>query len=221
MQKTRGKLIVLEGLDGSGITTQAKLLAQYLENKKHCQVVSTSEPTQGPIGLLLRLILSGRLNLDGSTLKSDTLPNSAMALLFAADRLDHIHHIIQPKLEEGKIVICERYYLSSYAYQMDKDKKNLDWLRTINTHSLNPDLIIFLNVPLEICSQRRQTRSYQEIYEQNEILRRVAENYHYVISQLKKEIPIEEIDGNNSENDILQKIIGIIEHYFSNLFCNI
>jgi len=218
-KKNRGKFIVFEGLDGSGTSTQAKRLGQYLEHEKHWAVINTSEPTQGPMGLLLRLILSNRLTLDTTkSLEMRQLSNSAMALLFAADRLDHLQQIILPKLEDGVFVICERYYLSSFAYQMSQDKKNLDWLRTINSRALSPDLMIFLRTPLEVCDQRRQKRWQKEIFEHNDILRQVDENYLYAIEQLKAEIPIEIIDGSNSEDSVLQQTLVVMQQHFPDLF---
>lgn len=110
----RGKFIVFEGLDGSGTTTQSKLLGQYLE-KQNWPVLNTSEPTQGPMGLILRLLLTNRLIFNSRPSEQgnqelEILSNSSIALLFAADRLDHIQHTILPKIQDGVIVICERYY---------------------------------------------------------------------------------------------------------------
>lgn len=220
----RGKFIVFEGLDGSGTTTQGKMLGQYLE-KQNWPVLNTSEPTQGPMGLILRLLLTNRLVFSSArTLGNqelEILSNSSIALLFAADRLDHLHHTILPKLQEGVIVICERYYLSSYAYQMGKDAKNYKWLKTINARCIPPDLIIYLNTSLTVCNKRRSTnRWYQELYEKPEILEQVSRNYEYAIDHLKKEVPIEIVDGTPSEKVVFSEIVSILQRHFPEMFPN-
>ncbi len=212
----RGKFIVFEGLDGSGITTQAQLLFHHLE--KYFPVLSTREPTQGPMGLLLRLMLSHRLNLNAKTASLEDMASSATALLFAADRLDHLQQVIIPKLEEGVTVICERYYLSSFAYQMGKESKNLEWLQSINSKCLTPDLIIFLNTPLEVCEKRRSKRWSQELYEKSEILRQVSANYQHVITQLQNSIPIEILDGSPLESVVFSQILNSLHKRFPNFF---
>ena len=198
-KKKRGKFIVFEGLDGAGTTTQAKLLSQYLE-QENWPVIVTSEPTQGPMGLILRLLLSNRLTFTSYTPEMEILSNNSIALLFAADRLDHLRQTIVPKLEEGVIVICDRYFASSYAYQMGNNKKSLKWLETINSKCIIPDLTIFLNTSLTVCEKRRTTnRWYQELYEKPEILKQVAQNYEYVMEQLDSKMDIKTIDGTPSE----------------------
>ncbi len=210
----RGKFIVFEGLDGSGITTQAQILYQYLK-KENLPVISTSEPTQGPMGLLLRLALSHRLSLSARTPETEYLATSSIALLFAADRLDHMQHILLPRLGEGMTVICERYYLSSYAYQMGQDYKNLEWLKIINSKCIPPDLIIYLNTNTALCEKRRIKRgTNQELYEKTELLRLVARNYDYAIAQLRNEIAIEIVDGSPSEEIVFAQILKVIRQHF-------
>jgi dTMP kinase len=216
----RGKFIVFEGLDGSGTSTQNKLLCHYLQEQKW-PVLTTSEPSSGPIGLMLRLILSKRLSLAADDPRSQKLSDNSLALLFAADRLDHMQHTIVPRLDEGIMVICERYYLSSYAYQLGRDRAGLEWLRTINAHCLSPDLTIFLNTSVAVCDKRRQQRNRwnQELFEKSEILQRVAENYQYAISALRQEnIPIEVIDGNPAEKVVFAEVVNAIQHRFPEMF---
>src|SRR5690242_14637174 len=106
MAMHRGMLVALEGIDGSGTSTQMGPLAA-LVRARGCEVVTTAEPTGGPIGMLLRQALRRQLRLDDATL----------ALLFAADRLDHLSHEVEPALARGAVVLTDRYILSSYAYQ--------------------------------------------------------------------------------------------------------
>ena len=102
----KGIFIVIEGLDGSGKTTQASFLAKKLE-KTH-KVLLTAEPSIGKIGTFIR---------EGCLYEDKRLPTEAEALLFAADRIEHMHSEIKPALDEGKLVICDRYIYSSLAYQ--------------------------------------------------------------------------------------------------------
>src|SRR6266542_2004506 len=102
----RGRFIALEGLDGAGISTQARRLAARLD-KAGVNYYVTREPTDGPVGSQIRLALTGRLKVDPTTL----------ALMFAADRSDHINHAVLPRLEAGVHVVSERGVLSSLAYQ--------------------------------------------------------------------------------------------------------
>lgn len=216
--KKRGKFIVFEGLDGAGTTTQTKLLAQYFE-KENWPVITTSEPTQGPMGLIIRLVLSNRLIFGAQTKEMEILSNSSIALLFAADRLDHLQHKILPKLEEGVVVICDRYFLSSYAYQMGNDPKNLDWLKTINSRCIAPDLTIFLNTSLSVCEKRRsKNRWYQDLYEKPDILSKVSQNYEYALKDLKKEMPVVVIDGTASEKVVFNEVLSIIKKEFPKMF---
>ena len=216
----RGKFIVLEGLDGAGTTTQAHLLQKYFE-QQNWPVITTSEPTQGPVGLILRLLLTKRLSLNPNKKAPNTevLTNSSIALLFAADRIDHLQQTILPKLNEGIIVICDRYYYSNYAYQMNKKRTNFDWLQTINQQCLIPDLTIFLKTSLAVCTKRRnKNRWYQELYEKTEILEQVSENYEYIFELLKSTTSIETIDGTPSETVVFNEILDTIKNKFPEMF---
>ena len=130
--KGRGKFIVIEGLDGSGLSTQAGLLKEFLE-KEDVAVYLTKEPTAGPVGALIRLALGRRLSFSQSTPDNDAI----IALLFAADRMDHLAIDIVPKLDAGVHVICDRYYLSTFAYQ--SRSVDLQWLRALHARCIKPD----------------------------------------------------------------------------------
>ena len=102
----KGIFIVIEGLDGSGKTTQATLLAKKLS--QNYRVLLTAEPSRGKIGTFIR---------EGCLYEDKRLPTEAEALLFAADRIEHMYSEVKPALDEGKLVICDRYIYSSLAYQ--------------------------------------------------------------------------------------------------------
>lgn len=177
----RGLFIVFEGLDGSGLSTQAALLKKWLD-QQNVAAYLTKQPTSGPVGGLIRLALSHRLSLSSSPSDDEAI----MALLFAADRMDHLATDIRPKLDDGVHVICDRYYLSSFSYQ--SRSVDLSWLRALHAYCLRPDLTILIDVPPHVCCQRiAQNRWQVEMYEQEEILAGVRQRYHEIVSQLRSE----------------------------------
>ncbi len=176
---TKGKLIVFEGTDGSGKSTQIKLLAKYLQSW-NVPVYVTSEPTDSPFGALLRSCMSGRVQTD----------EYSIAALFAADRLDHIYNksngILQ-KLEEGVTVLCDRFYLSSFAY--NGGFVDLDWVIELNRpamEAVRPDLTIFLGLPPEEGMRRVSRRGETDRYETLEKQKRIRENYFAVFERFKE-----------------------------------
>jgi dTMP kinase len=174
-----GAFVVVEGIDGSGSTTHAKLLGKALE-KAGNEVVLTCEPTHGPIGGLIRQVLQKRL-----FVPDDTGPRafswSALALLFAADRLDHLDSTIQPALRRGSVVVSDRYDLSSLAYQSLEARDPpaaLRWIRELNRYALRPDLTLVLDVAPEVASERRGARGgREELYEEHTFQERLAGVY--------------------------------------------
>lgn len=181
MEGKRGLFIVLEGPDGAGISTQTALLQASLSSRG-LRAVATKEPTSGPIGAVIRQALSHRLVYGGG----QSLENDVMALLFAADRLDHIKADILPRLKAGIHVICDRYRLSSYAYQ--GLTLGQEWVRSINSRSIDPDITLFIDVPPEVSQQRIASRGgHIELYETEERLRPVYSNYLSLIAQLRAE----------------------------------
>jgi len=188
--------IALEGIDGSGKSTQVKLLTDNLKNAGH-KVYYTFEPTDSPVGSVIRNIFKSRIEAD----------NRVIAGLFVADRLDHLLNKtdgILKKLEEGYTVITDRYYFSSYAYQ--GAHMSLDWVIEANSLSadlLRPDINIYIDISPEISMKRLNNgRSYMEIYENIENLRKVKETYLRAFNKLKSEENIYITDGNR-EPDVI------------------
>lgn len=170
MRERRGRFIAIEGIDGSGTTLQTRALAEWLRGRDH-DVVETREPSTGPIGRLVR----ERLHVDAAPLDP-----AALALLFAADRLDHVAQEIEPACQRGAVVLSDRYLLSSLAYQsLDCD---LAWVRTINRAAPPPDLYLFLRVPADVAFERVQRRAAagaaaRERFDALELQRRIAALY--------------------------------------------
>ena len=161
---------MLEGLDGAGTTTQAQLLVRRLAGLG-VGVQGTAEPSRGPIGALIRQILAGRV-----VGVREQFDRSALALLFAADRLDHARSEVLPALRSGKWVVSDRYVLSSLAYQaLDLPQS---YIAAINTRAPRPDLTLFLDVPAEISLRRRRMQaSHPDLFEDLATQRRVAKHY--------------------------------------------
>jgi dTMP kinase len=171
-----GLFIVLEGVDGAGTTTHTGLLAKALR-KKGLPIHTTREPSDGPVGVLIRQILTGRVVVPGI---SGNRPSSwsTMALLFAADRLDHLEATIQPNLMDGVTVLSDRYDHSSVAYQSitgGGEAEIIEWVRAINKHARRPDLTIVLDVEPNEAARRRRERSIgHEIYDDVELQQQLA-----------------------------------------------
>lgn len=160
--------IVFEGLDGAGTTTQCERLAETLRARGR-RVLVTREPSEGPLGTLLRQMLRGRLVLPGG----EKMTADTVALWFAADRLDHLAATVNPAIAAGTIVISDRYVHSSLAYQgIDVDP---EWVAHINERARQPDLTLFFDVPIDVCRERMVARGAAvERFEEPGVLERVA-----------------------------------------------
>jgi dTMP kinase len=162
----KGIFLVIEGLDGSGKTTQAILLAERL-SKSH-QVMLTAEPSKGKIGTFIR---------DCCLYEQTRLPTEAEALLFAADRIEHMQKELKPALDEGKLVICDRYVYSSLAYQGSAGL-SLEWIKTINARALQPDFSLFLDVsPDRVLERLQRKKSVMETLETQQKVREIYIKY--------------------------------------------
>jgi dTMP kinase len=174
-----GHFIVIEGIDGSGTTTQCSILANRLLGEG-LPAHTTREPSDGPIGVLIRQILSGRV-VTPSQHGARPPTWATMAALFAADRLDHLEAEIHPNLHDGVTVICDRYDHSSVAYQTVSaggSEEVSSWVLALNSHARRPDLTLVLDVDPEVAAARRSGRfGSPELYEVNEMQADLAEFY--------------------------------------------
>ena len=210
----QGKFVVLEGLDGSGITTQVEFLRMRLEEKR-IPVFVTKEPSAGPAGAVLRLALARRLVEPSASGEAPPLGPETMALLFAADRLDHLRAEILPKLEQGFVVVSDRYYLSSFAYQ--SAELEIEWIRQINSKCRRPDMTVFLDVPVEACLSRIgkdvwRSPEHLQLYEDPGRLTVVREKYLQLIRQLSDEgETIKVVDGSRDINYVRNQIASLVK----------
>jgi len=209
----RGRFVVLEGIDGAGTTTQVARFADRLRAEK-VPVRTTREPSDGPIGTLVRQVLTGRLvSPDGKA------PGWAtMALLFAADRMDHVEAEIEPFVAEGGVIVSDRYDASSLAYQSvmsghDKDAA-VEWIRTLNKHARRPDLTIVLDLAADVAGTRRDERGEAaQLYEQNEVQRALAVFYRDLAKHLPKD-EIVNIDASGSRDEVAARVYAAYEKAF-------
>ncbi len=199
-----GKFIVFEGLDGSGKSTQIRLLAERLRAMGR-SVAVTAEPTSSAIGGLVRDALSGYTPRSGAEI----------AALFMADRVQHnVNPVwgIRTLLAQGRDVICDRYYYSSLAYQ--GSVTDPEWVRQINLSCpeiRRPDLCVFLDVDPERCRQRMKTdRAFLEIYENEAAQAVIRERYYEVLRSLEDTENIRIVDAVRSREDVAEDIFQAV-----------
>jgi dTMP kinase len=188
----KGIFICIEGLDGCGKTTQAKLLAKKL-GKSH-KAVYTAEPSRGKIGTYIReCCLYGEKRL--STVVE--------ALLFAADRVEHVENEVLPALREGRLVISDRYVYSSLAYQ-GAAGLSLEWIEKVNEHALKPDLAVFIDVdPKTVMNRLKSKRSVMENMETQQKVRDI-----YLKFMAKGELF--RIDGNRAKDEVSEALSAMV-----------
>lgn len=160
--KARGFLIAVEGIDGAGKTTQAKRLVRWLRENGF-EARYTREPTGGAVGRILKAMAHAR-----------SVNPYLEALLFAADRLQHLERTIEPLLSRGYVVVSDRYLHSSLAYQSATTGEP-EWVRRINEFARKPDLALLLDVEPE--AGLRRLRRRRSRFENPELLSRIRENY--------------------------------------------
>lgn len=204
----KGRFIALEGIDGSGKSSQIGPLVERLRGLGlPCR--DTREPTGGPVGSLIRQIFTGRVTAD----------NRVIAALYAADRIDHLVNEVDglcAAIDRGITVVSDRYYFSSYAYHsVDMD---MDWVIQANAVSaglLRPTLTVFLDVPVETALERiRENRFVEEIFDQEERLRRTRELYFAAFHRLQDVEKVAVVDGSGTREQVAQRIWSVVSPYF-------
>ncbi len=205
-QPQPGRFIVLEGLDGAGTTTQAKLLEERLRAQGRT-VYNGHQPSEGPVGQLVRQILAGRIAGIQADGKLATVDERVMALLFAADRLDHLSSQIEPRLARGEDVILDRYILSSLAYQ--GATVSHDFIGQVNRYARKPDLTIFLYVPAVIAFERVKARgSRLERYETSAQLQQIEREYSRQVGTLASVVSV---DGTRSIAEVAEACYAAVQ----------
>jgi dTMP kinase len=206
-----GVFVVVEGIDGSGSTTHTKLLGKALR-QRGLKVLETCEPSPGPIGSLIRQVLSRRLFVPDAT-GPRAFAWSTMALLFAADRMDHLDSTIVPALRDGTVVVSDRYDLSSLAYQSvtaPTGDKVVPWIRELNAAALRPDITVVIDVPVEVAEERRRSRGgMEEIFESRELQTRLCEVYRHAESLVPRD-RVAHVTGEGAVSDVAAAILNAV-----------
>jgi dTMP kinase len=205
-----GRFLVVEGIDGAGKGTQVAMLRDALVGRG-LPVHVTCEPSDWPIGALIRRYLRRELE--------EGVPGwESMALLFAADRMQHLAHEIEPRLAAGQIVICDRYDASSIAYQSamrgDDEAENdraLAFVAAINAQAKRPDLVLLLDLDPELAAERREARGgAAELLERVELQRRVRAQYAKVPA-LRPHDRFAHIDASLPKEAVHAQILAAVE----------
>lgn len=208
----KGRYIALEGVDGSGKTTQAEKLTEYFESKGK-KVIKVREPRKsGVVGDIIQKVLYGKI----------TVPAVAIQYLFSADRSIHHEEVIIPALKEGNIVISDRCFWSAVVYGiLDKTGgkyENGDVNAFLIAQSILsmyhqfivPDYTFYLKIPLITALERiEKENKKREIYEEKEKLAKIIEGYNWLADKFSNEIIV--IDGQGSVNDVTSKIVSSIK----------
>ena len=204
----RGKFIALEGIDGSGKSTQlGRLVDRLTAQGVTCH--ATREPTGRPVGALIRQALTGQTALDPRVI----------AALYAADRIDHLvngEDGLLSLVERGITVVTDRYYFSSYAYHsVDMD---MDWVIGANSVSaalLRPTLTVFLDVSVDRAMERiRRGRDHEELFEKEDRLCRTRALYFEAFERLKEVETVAVVDGAGAEDEVEERVWAAVSPFF-------
>ena len=191
----RGVFICVEGLDGCGKTTQAKLLVKRL--KKDYHAIYTAEPSRGKVGKFVKK----------NYLHADKRGQVAVeALLFAADRVEHLKNEVLPALNEGKIVVSDRYIFSSFAYQ-GAAGLDLAWIEEVNKHAVRPDLAVFIDVEPETVIRRLKRK--KSVMENLETQLKVREVYLKYVEHGE----LVRVGGNKSKREVARDVASLVKDY--------
>lgn len=197
--KYDGKFIVIEGLDGSGESTMAEMLAEYLKTEKDVEVVLTKEPTKdSETGLKIKEILDQKQTIEAADFQK----------LFSQDRYEHLEKTIIPALQAGKFVVCDRYFFSTFAFGASAGL-DLEWLIRLNDGFIYPDLTIFLKVRPEISLERIEKRGTdKKFFENLGNLTRAAETFE-ILPERFNDIVV--LDGEKSIPEVFEKIKKVVQ----------
>ncbi len=201
----RGKFIAFEGCEGAGKSTQMRLLSEYLQ-KKGIKHIVTREPGGSEISEAIRkVILNGKFS---------QMSDECEALLYAAARAQHLSDTVQPALERGELVLCDRYVFSSYAYQGFGRGLDIKFLKNINEYAVQhfmPDVTLFLNIPPRLAFERKHGADENDRIEQagEAFHRRVYEGYLQLLQEYPGEIV--PVDCSGSKFETSAKIVSLLQ----------
>jgi dTMP kinase len=192
MECKKGAFICIEGLDGSGKSTQAKLLVAKL--RKSHNALYTAEPSRGKIGTYIR---------NSCLYGEKRLSTVVEALLFAADRIEHVENEVLPALNEGHFVISDRYVYSSLAYQ-GAAGLSLEWIEKVNAHALKPDLAVFIDVDPK--TVMRRLKPQRSVMENIETQQKVRDVYFKFVARGD----LVSLDGNRTKAEVAEALSAMV-----------
>lgn len=203
-----GKLIVFEGVEGAGKTTQMQRIQNWLQALSATPVVITREPGGTQLGQGLRRLL---LDYQGD----EPIEDRAELLMYAADRAQHVEGFLKPQLQQGTIILCDRYTNSTIAYQgygRGIDLKLIDQLNQIATNGLESDLTLWLDLDVELGLSRTRTRGVADRMEQAnlEFHRRVQQGFEALAKRNSEGII--RIEGHLGIDEVTEIIKMILTH---------
>lgn len=193
-----GVLLVLDGPDASGTTTQARLLAEALR-KMGKDVTETSEPSAGKVGKMIREMLQS----------AEVVSPEALQLLFTADRADHVATVIEPALKAGKVVVCDRYVPSTLVYG-ELQGLSTAWLQAISATFPKPTVTIFTLPPIEVSLKRLEKRAGKEFFETEAQQRKIHELYHKLA---KSDSSIVLLDTSGEKENTLKILLTVVQKH--------
>jgi dTMP kinase len=203
--------IVFEGIDGSGKTTQAERLKDYFIKEGEPAVISP-EPSTGLIGKLIREALQKSI----IAIQNQHRFEEQMAYLFAADRHYHLYNdedgVFKLIHQDQTHVITPRYYFSSLAYNCHTQAE-YDFVSRLNQSFPAPDLVVYLDIPVEVAMSRIAERAERECYEEEAKLTQVSLNYERIFETYSGLLLT--LDGTQPEGDLQQTIIEFLANYFN------
>jgi dTMP kinase len=211
---SEGKFIVFDGADGAGKSTQVRMLHDALVARGH-KVHMTFEPSTWPIGVMIRSYLQHK--------QTEGVPGwQAMALLFAADRMQHLEHEVLPSLARGEIVLCDRYVASSLAYQsavrgedVEEQDRALHWISTLNAEAARPDLTLLFDLDPEVAATRRAARAgVEELLERVDLQRRVRVQYGKV-PRMRPNDRFAHIDASPDADSVHRAVLAAVDAVFA------
>ena len=200
----KGKFITFEGCDGCGKSTQLKMLSDYL-SKNNIPHVFTREPGGGKISEAIREIL-----LNG---KNSEMTDECEALLYAASRVQHLHDRVQPALDKGELVVCDRYVDSSFAYQAFARGLGVDFIGKINAYAIenySPDVTIFIDLSPEEAFRRKHGA------DENDRLEQAGMSFHQKVYEGYKELARTEeriitVSGRQTPDEVFADVLKALK----------
>ena len=193
--KTKGKFIVIDGIGASGKDTQVELLGKYLDENKIDFLVTREHTRDTPTGILIEKIIKKQEN---------QIDPQALQLLFISDRRNHFINVIKPALDQGKLVVGNRYYPVNVAYSTEEWREKF---LTINQMVVGkPDLVIVVDTPPEAALERMGKRGDEDIFDKLETMKKCREGYYWYAKNSGDECVF--VDGLGTKAEVFNRILN-------------